>query len=110
MKRSVGGLVLILTAAQGQCFAQDSAPSPSRSVPAATLSFQPVSSEPVIKPAEVPNEPGLRIWGTAEYLLWWVRRGNVPPLVVTGSATDPFPGALEQPGTRVLFGGHALDY
>jgi hypothetical protein len=45
-----------------------------------------------------------------DYLLWWVRKGNVPPLVVTGSQADAFPGALDQPGTRVLFGGDGLDY
>lgn len=47
-----------------------------------------------------------RVWGGVDYLLWWVRPGAAPPLVVTGTAADPFPGALDQPGTRVLFGGN----
>ncbi len=51
-----------------------------------------------------------RTWGGADYVLWWVRRGPTPPLVVTGSPNDPFPGALDQPGTRVLFGDQGLGY
>src|SRR5207245_969683 len=33
-----------------------------------------------------------------------------PPLAVTGSLADPFPGALDQPGTRVLFGAQGAGY
>src|SRR5687767_11670098 len=55
--------------------------------------------------------PAPRIWGGADYLLWWVRKSPAPPLVVTGDPADAFPGALDQPGTRVLFGGDTgLDY
>jgi hypothetical protein len=54
--------------------------------------------------------PASRWWFDADYLLWWVKSGPVPPLAVTGSLADPFPGALDQPGTRVLFGGSGLDY
>ena len=53
---------------------------------------------------------GPRIWGGFDYMMWWVRKGRTPPLVVTGSPTDPFPGALDQPGTKVLFGDQGLDY
>ncbi len=42
--------------------------------------------------------------------MWWVRKGPTPPLVVTGSAADTFPGALDQPGTQILFGNRDLDY
>jgi hypothetical protein len=49
------------------------------------------------------------LWFNADYLLWWVRKGTLPrPLVVTGPATDAFPGALDQPNTAVLFGGSGL--
>jgi hypothetical protein len=51
-----------------------------------------------------------RVWGSMEYLLWWMSNGDTPPLVTTGDPLDPFPGALGQPGTRLLFGGNgALD-
>jgi hypothetical protein len=59
-------------------------------------------------PAPGPQD---RFWMRADYLLWWVRSGPVnTPLVTTGSAQDPVPGALGQGGTRVLFGDSPLNY
>jgi hypothetical protein len=52
---------------------------------------------------------GPRLWGGADYLMWWLRGGGAPPLVVTGSAADAFPGALDQPHTQILFGNRGLD-
>jgi hypothetical protein len=49
--------------------------------------------------------PANRFYGSAEYLLWWVRGTPVPTLVTSGSFNDAIPGALGQPGTRILFGG-----
>ena len=81
----------------------------------------PAPAEPAAKP-ECPEAPppcppscpcpprAPRAWFGADYLLWWVKNGPLPPLVVTGSLADPFPGALDQPGTRVLFGGSNADY
>ncbi len=63
----------------------------------------------VIEPVTFASR-GPRIWGGFDYLMYWVRKGSTPPLVVTGSPADPFPGALDQPNTRVLFGDHGLDY
>ncbi len=52
-----------------------------------------------------------RITLSADYLLWWVRKGPTPgPLLTVGSAGDPIPGALGQPGTQPLFGDGGLDY
>jgi hypothetical protein len=48
---------------------------------------------------------GPKFWAEADYLQWWYRGGSLPPLVTAGSPLDPIPGALAQPGTRVLFGG-----
>ena len=48
--------------------------------------------------------PG-RFWVSAEYLYWWTKGSNLPPLVTAGSPGDAVPGALGQPGTRILFGG-----
>src|SRR5262249_22525178 len=53
-------------------------------------------------------DTGNRWYVSAEYLAWWMRGNRVPPLVTTGSITDPVPGALGQPGTQVLFGGNNL--
>lgn len=53
------------------------------------------------------GEPCGRVWASADYLLWWVKSGPVGgPLVTTGSLTDPFPGAVGQPNTRVLLGSN----
>src|SRR4051812_1195516 len=82
MRGSVLGLLLLASA--GTCFAQDAAPRVDFTCPAC-------------------DRP--HIWGDVDYLLWWVRPGSAPPLVTTGPASDAFPGALDQPGTRVLFGG-----
>src|SRR6185436_8929702 len=54
--------------------------------------------------------PAERSWFSTEYLLWWVRSGATPPLVVTGSEADAFPGALDQPGTRILFGKNGISH
>ena len=61
-------------------------------------------------PLARPDDPGEtgRFWFKGEYLYWWLKPQNVPALVTTGSATDPVPGALGQPGTSVLFGDDKL--
>jgi hypothetical protein len=46
---------------------------------------------------------GDRFWFSAEYLLWWIRDGNVPPLVTAGTPASQ--GILGLPGTRILVGG-----
>ena len=48
-------------------------------------------------------------WGNAEYLLWWTQGMGVPALATSGSAADPLPGALGQPGTNTLFGNTRLN-
>jgi Putative beta barrel porin-7 (BBP7) len=75
----------------------------------------PASSPPETPPVldcgnSAPEACGSRIWGGAEYLLWWVRDMNTPPLVTTGNPHDAVPGALGQPGTVVLFGDKPLDF
>jgi hypothetical protein len=61
---------------------------------------------PVVSDCDFAPAPcGYRVWGGAEYLMWWFRSGQTPPLVTTGNPADNVPGALGQPGTRVLFGG-----
>lgn len=58
-----------------------------------------------------PVDESPRYWGSVDYLLWWLGNGSTPPLVSTGNPADSVPGALGQPGTRVLFGGpNALDF
>jgi hypothetical protein len=52
---------------------------------------------------------GNRWYGSAEYLLWFIRGQPLPPLLTTGPPTDIPPGAIGQPGTQVLFGGTSLN-
>ncbi|HKI33066.1 MAG TPA: BBP7 family outer membrane beta-barrel protein [Gemmataceae bacterium] len=52
-----------------------------------------------------------RMTFSADYLLWWVKKGpSGGPLVTAGSTSDPIPGALGQPNTHVLFGDGGFDY
>ncbi|MFQ3591674.1 MAG: BBP7 family outer membrane beta-barrel protein [Gemmataceae bacterium] len=49
-----------------------------------------------------------RVYAAAEYLLWWTKRDNAPPLVTTGAA-DPLvasPGALGNADTVILQDGN----
>jgi hypothetical protein len=52
---------------------------------------------------------GGRIYGSAEYLLWWYKGQAVPPLVTSGTLSQTTPGALGSPGTTVLFGGRDME-
>jgi hypothetical protein len=59
---------------------------------------------------EEPEDPA-RPWVSADYLLWRIKKGPLPiPLATAGSIADAVPGALGQPGTRVLLGNADLDY
>jgi hypothetical protein len=49
-----------------------------------------------------------RFYLRAEYLLWWLQPTRLPALVTTGSPLDATPGALGQPGTRVLIGDESV--
>jgi hypothetical protein len=47
-------------------------------------------------------------YARAEYLLWWMRGYNTPPLVTTSSPADN--GILGQPTTQVLFGNDLISH
>lgn len=51
-----------------------------------------------------------RIYGRAEYLLWWLDGFHVPPLVTTSPAGTPQAqaGVLGEPGTTVLYGNSEI--
>jgi hypothetical protein len=107
---AIGALALGGTAAFGQA-----SPAPAPALPAAAPPAPAASSCDLRAPAAC--DDGQRDgWGrvalSADYLLWWVRKGPTPgPLLTLGStADDPFEGALGQPHTAFLFGDHGLDY
>lgn len=51
------------------------------------------------------------VWVQAQYLLWWLRGNEVPPLVTSSPPGTPRgeAGVLGEPGTRVLFGSERID-
>lgn len=49
-------------------------------------------------------------WLESDYLLWTIKKAPCPvPLVTSASLNDPLPGALGQPGTKVLLGDKKID-
>jgi Putative beta barrel porin-7 (BBP7) len=52
--------------------------------------------------------PGHRFYASAEYLGWFTKAEHLPPLLTTAASPDPTnnprTGALDSPGTRVLYG------
>lgn len=98
----------------------------------ATVTLKPDCAPPCATPACPPTKPecaGLldmgqdcpwnntRVWGGGEYLLWWLKGTNLPPLVTTSSQNvDLFnallgalPGTYGFPETSVLFGDGRYD-
>ena len=86
----------------------------------------PVPSTPPAVDARQPEAPGCpecdapvcgpRVWGGAEYLLWWIKDAPVPvPLVTTGPSTPTVGdrggvGVLGLPGTTTLLGGDNVGF
>jgi hypothetical protein len=76
----------------------------------------PVRSDNVFWNALPPLDSGTRLpFGTiifsADYLLWFVDRASInEPLITTGSAKDPKPGAIGQPNTSVLYGYESASF
>lgn len=73
---------------------------------ASALADEPAAAKAPQLQRKAPLTPRVsRFWFGAEFLAWSTKRASLPPLATTGDAADPIPGALGQPGTRVLFGG-----
>jgi hypothetical protein len=66
----------------------------------------PLAAEPQGMLCDAPPSPD-RLHFDAEYVLWWLREGRVPPLVTTGSPASQ--GLLGQPDTRALYGDDRLE-
>jgi hypothetical protein len=49
------------------------------------------------------------LYGSADYLVWWMKQTPLPPLVTRGDLTaNPNAGILGAPGTEVVFGGNSV--
>src|SRR5207244_2221834 len=60
--------------------------------------------------AELVPAKSQRLWVRAEYMIWWIKTANFPPLVTAGDPGDPIPGALDSLNTTVLFGNRGMDF
>jgi hypothetical protein len=60
--------------------------------------------QPYYVPTVQVEEVRTRFYAYGEYLLWWLHKDNLPPLVTSGSTKDNPPGAINQPGTTLLYG------
>lgn len=58
-----------------------------------------------------PCGPAGRVWVSADYLLFWFKGADTPPLVTTSPAGTPrtSSGVLGAPGTVILFGGTTIN-
>ena len=57
----------------------------------------------------VPCGPPCGFYGRAEYVLWWVRGANTPPLVTTSPTGTPSAEAGVLPGANILFGNERVN-
>ena len=48
--------------------------------------------------------PAARFWARVDYLMWWTKGMETPPLVTTGPSADQ-PGYIGYAGTQILYGG-----
>lgn len=59
------------------------------------------------EPCQLPERISFpdKFWIQVEYLAWELKRSPIPiPLITSASFSDPVPGAIGQPGTKVLLG------
>jgi hypothetical protein len=124
-ERMLFGLILILSGTSVAFAQPPDVPPPPRPVPVVANAPADAPPPPLGPPAPIeggveappaflykepiPDAFATRFWVGADYLLWWTKDNHVPPLLTTGSPTDAVPGALGQPGTRVLIGDFDSD-
>jgi hypothetical protein len=90
MKSGFLSALIVLVAIQGVAFAQQYGPDP-------IGPWGDRSAGAVVHGDPEAGASTFCLWGSAEYLLWWIKDGRVPPLVTAGGN-----GKLGSPGTRIL--------
>lgn len=100
---------------------EPASPAPAPTVQAVPPSARPQLSDPAlwggpVRPLGMADAPPpvaapdpadfYRLYGGAEYLLWWIRADRLPPLVSTSPPASN--GIIGFPGTTVLFGGDSV--
>ena len=72
-----------------------------------TVHLPAVQGQPVPAIPAAPEAPA-SVWKfDAEYVVWWIRQGHVPPILTTSSPASQ--GLLGQPDTRVVYGDRRLE-
>jgi hypothetical protein len=82
----------------------------------------PISAQEPHKEGAEPKEPAAEngaengegerrplFWVESEYLFWFTRKSTVPILLTRGQTTVPRPGALDQVGTKFIY-GDSIDF
>jgi hypothetical protein len=121
MRRNILWAIAVVSAGTALAQAQQGPPAgavvtlptsiPNGATPTNPTLGNPVFGAPITQDCFRSCDPPLRAWISADYLLWWTKSGPLnTPLVTTGSQSDIPPGALGQPGTRVLYGDQAIGY
>ena len=126
MKKKILGSLTVMLAGTGLAFAQSpgeirpmSGDAPAIVVEHARSPYWPNPmalqdcAQPVCKPVEGCKRNNVEghdlVWASADYLLWWVKKGpQSDPLVTSGFS--PGLGTLGAGNTSILFGGSGLDY
>lgn len=134
MRKQLFKTMLALAVVPGFALGEDAPVTPPAFLPTATPAGQmgslasPVSAEPdprtgaaleskpgpdLREPCAAPDwacGPARCFWLRGEYLLWWLKDNQGPPLITAGvPGATPLPGVLGQPGTAVLFDGSNMD-
>jgi hypothetical protein len=68
---------------------------------------EPVAETPFVAESAEELPAPVRLYGSVEYLYWWLREGHIPPLLTTSSFASG--GLLGQADTRVLYGDDRLE-
>lgn len=125
-QRSAAALLLLATLfaalpAFAPAFAQEpwKGPAPKELPPlspapvAAPFAEAPVAlAAPLAAPLAVPQQEGEIVWFRTDALIWELpgSRLSIPLVTTTTNLNDQCPGAIGQPGTRVLLGGPSFSY
>lgn len=84
-----------------------------QTAPDLTNKGAPKTTSEAVPAAQAPNDtPNQRVlYGQAEYLLWWMKGQELPPLATTSPIGTPQnqAGVLGAPGTTTLFGGNSVN-
>ena len=103
------GVAIIIAIGANPAFGQPAAPlnpEPVAPPPAPVAAFDAVS-----KPTTGASSSQPRLWSEVDYLMWWMKPVcQKPPLLSVGNPADTNPGAIGEPGTRLVLGSSRYEF